>query len=230
MAEPRDATAATAAKNRELAVALPLDDPRDAELAERGHVAPLPGPVPGPDGSVAWDPDAGGAFLGSEAPPEVNPSLWRQARLNARHGLFEVADGIYQVRGADVSNITFVAGETGWIVIDPLTTAETARAALALVTEHARRAAGQGGASTRTPTSTTSAALRGIVSDEDLAAGLRIIAPDGFLEAAVSENVIAGPGHGPARGVHVRRPAPARSARPRGRGHRHDACRAARRA
>ena len=192
MAEPRDATAATAAKNRELAAALPLDDPRDAELAERGHVAPLPGPVPGPDGSVAWDPDAGGAFLGSEAPPEVNPSLWRHARLSARHGLFEVADGIWQVRGADVSNITFVAGETGWIVVDALTTAETARAALALVTEHAGERPIKAVLYTHTHIDHFGG-LRGIVSDEDLAAGLRIIAPDGFLEAAVSENVIAGP-------------------------------------
>src|SRR5829696_4312958 len=174
MAGPRDATAATAAKNRELAATLPLGDPRDAELAERGHVAPLPGPVPGPDGGVAWDPDAGGAFLDGEAPPEVNPSLWRHARLSARHGLFEVADGIWQVRGADVSNITFVAGETGWIVVDALTTAETARAALSLVTEHAGERPIRAVLYTHTHIDHFGG-LRGIVSDGDLAAGLRII-------------------------------------------------------
>src|SRR5215208_5594572 len=182
MAEPRDATDTTAAKNRELAAALPLDAPRDAELAARGHVAPLPGPVAGPDGATAWDPDAGGAFLGAEAPPEVNPSLWRHARLSARHGLFEVGAGIWQVRGADVSNITFVAGETGWIVVDALTTAETARAALALVTERAGERPVRAVLYTHTHIDHFGG-LRGIVSDEDLAGGVRIIAPDGFLEA-----------------------------------------------
>ena len=86
---------------------LPLDDPTDLELATRGRIAPLAGPVLRDDGGTAWDPGAGG-FLAEDPPPEANPSLWRQARLNAEHGLFEVCDGVFQVRGADVSNITFV--------------------------------------------------------------------------------------------------------------------------
>ena len=191
MSAPRDATAATAARNAQLTASLPLADPRDAELATRGRLAPLPGPVAGPDGETVWDP-AAGAFLEADPPPEVNPSLWRQARLNAEHGLFEVRDGVYQVRGADISNITFVAGEKGWVVVDALTTAETARAALDLVTGHL-------GARPVSAVIYTHShidhfgGLRGIASEEDLANGLRIIAPAGFLDAAVRENVIAGP-------------------------------------
>jgi len=191
VSEPREATSTTAARNAELAGSLPLGDRRDFELATRGHVAPLPGPVPGPEGGTAWDPNAGRAFLDGDAPPEVNPSLWRHAKLSATHGLFEVAEGIWQVRGADVSNITFVAGETGWIVVDALTTAETARAAFALVNEHAGERPIRAVLYTHTHIDHFGG-LRGLVSDEELA-DVRIIAPDGFLEAAVSENVIAGP-------------------------------------
>ena len=138
-----------------------------------------------------WDPGAGG-FLDAESPPEVNPSLWRQARLNAEHGLFEVRDGVYQVRGADISNITFVAGEKGWVVVDALTTAETARAALDLVTEHLGERPVSAVIYTHSHIDHFGG-LRGIATEEDLANGLRIIAPAGFLDAAVRENVIAGP-------------------------------------
>ena len=189
--QPREATAATATLNDAVATSLPLDDPRDAELATRGRIAPLAGSVSGPDGQTVWDPGAG-SFLGQDCPPEVNPSLWRQARLNAEHGLFEVRDGVYQVRGADISNITFVAGETGWIVVDALTTAETARAALELVAEHLGRRPVSAVIYTHSHIDHFGG-LRGIVSDDDLAKGMRIIAPQGFLDAAVRENVVAGP-------------------------------------
>jgi alkyl sulfatase BDS1-like metallo-beta-lactamase superfamily hydrolase len=191
MAEPREATPATAARNAELASALPFDDPASVELAARGRIAPLPGPIAGPDGGTAWDPTAG-EFLSGDAPPEVHPGLWRQGRLNAQHGLFEVKEGIWQVRGADVSNTTFVAGETGWIVVDVLTTAETARAALELVTEHLGERPVHAVIYTHTHIDHFGG-VRGILTDEDLARGVRIIAPEGFLDAAVSENVIAGP-------------------------------------
>ncbi|HEU0023367.1 MAG TPA: alkyl sulfatase dimerization domain-containing protein [Thermoleophilaceae bacterium] len=174
-----------------MAASLPLDDRREAELATRGRIAPLAGPVVRADGATAWDP-AGGAFLSADCPPEVNPSLWRHARLDAEHGLFEVHEGIYQVRGGDISNVTFVAGESGWVVVDSLTSAETARAARALVAEHV------GDRPVRAVIYTHShidhfGGIRGILSDEELASGVRIIAPEGFLDAAVSENVIAGP-------------------------------------
>ncbi len=191
MSDPREATPATAARNAELATTLPLSDPRDAELARRGRIAPLPGPVAGPEGRTVWDPNAGG-FLAADAPSEVNPSLWRHARLNAEHGLFEVRDGVYQVRGADVSNITFVAGEKGWVVVDALTTAETARAALELVNAHLRERPITAVIYTHSHIDHFGG-LRGLASEDDLANGLRIIAPAGFLDAAVRENVIAGP-------------------------------------
>jgi alkyl sulfatase BDS1-like metallo-beta-lactamase superfamily hydrolase len=144
------------------------------------------------DGSGhAWDP-AAGEFLAADCPPEVNPSLWRHAGLNAEHGLFEVCDGVYQVRGADISNIAFVAGESGWVVVDALTSAETSAAALALVTEHL------GARPVRAVIYTHShidhfGGIRGLLSEEDLAGGVRIIAPEGFLHAAVRENIVAGP-------------------------------------
>ena len=103
-------------------------------------IAPgAPRQVPGRFGQVLWDLDAY-AFLDDpdtiDAPSTVNPSLWRQGRLNNIAGLFEVTPSIFQVRGMDISNVTFISGETGWIVIDPLTSEETARAALAMVNEH----------------------------------------------------------------------------------------------
>ena len=191
MSEPREATPATAALNAEVAAGAPLDDQRDFELATRGRIAPLEGPVLRDDGGTAWDPSAG-AFLAEDPPPEANPSLWRQARLNAEHGLFEVCDGVHQVRGADVSNITFVAGARGWIVVDALTTAETAGAALALVTKHLGERPVSAVIYTHSHIDHFGG-LRGLVSAEDLANGLRIIAPEGFLDAAISENVVAGP-------------------------------------
>ena len=116
--------------------ALPLDDTRDFEDADRGFLAALaPGVVHAADGRVVWDNDSY-AFLQGEAPATVHPSLWRQSQLVARQGLYEVVAGIYQVRGLDLSNITFVEGDTGVIVIDPLISTETAAAALALYREH----------------------------------------------------------------------------------------------
>ena len=118
VSDPREATPATAARNAELATTLPLSDPRDAELARRGRIAPLPGPVAGPEGRTVWDPNAGG-FLAADAPSEVNPSLWRQAQLNAEHGLFEVRRRrLPGARGSTSPTSRSSAGETGWIVID----------------------------------------------------------------------------------------------------------------
>ena len=194
-------------RTRELAASLPLVGParRRAGHARADRAAARPGGRArraGPSGTRTP-----AASSPPSAPPEVNPSLWRQARLNAEHGLFEVRDGVYQVRGADVSNITFVAGENGWIVVDALTTAETARAALALVTEHLGER----------PVS----AVIYTHSHIDHFGGLRGIASDGGPGGRPADHRARRlprrrrererdrrAGHGPAGRVHVRRPLP----------------------
>ncbi|MGI9431928.1 MAG: MBL fold metallo-hydrolase, partial [Myxococcota bacterium] len=126
-------TPQTAALNLAVAEALKLDDPTDFGNAERGLIAREDDVVVnGPEGTPIWQTSAY-AFEEAEAPPSVNPSLWRQAQLNNRHGLYRVTDGVYQVRGYDLSNMTLIEGKAGWIVVDPLTVRETAAAAWALV-------------------------------------------------------------------------------------------------
>jgi len=168
----------------------------DFERATRGMIAPgAPRQVPGRLGQVLWDLDAY-AFLDDpetiNAPSTVNPSLWRQGRLNNIAGLFEVTPSIFQVRGMDISNVTFISGATGWIVIDPLTSEETARAALTLVNEHLGERPVRAVIYTHSHTDHFGG-VHGIVSDDDVAEGRAVvIAPKGFLEAAISENVLAG--------------------------------------
>src|SRR5690606_38336724 len=160
--------------------------------ASRGFVAAWDQPqIRAADGHVVWDFTAYN-FLEGAAPETVNPSLWRHAGLLARAGLFRVTDRVYQVRGFDVSNMTIIVGDTGLILVDPLTSAEVASAALA----SARRTLGE--RPVRAVIYTHShvdhfGGVRGVVSAEDMAAGrVEIIAPDGFMEHAVTENVIAG--------------------------------------
>ena len=113
-----------------------FSDTTDFENADRGFVDRLdPCIVTSGDGRVVWDMEAY-AFLDGDCPDTAHPSLWRQAQLCAKHGLYEVTEGIYQVRGLDLSNMTIVEGDTGVIVIDPLISAETAAAALALYRTH----------------------------------------------------------------------------------------------
>ncbi|MBV9350401.1 MAG: MBL fold metallo-hydrolase, partial [Mycobacterium sp.] len=115
---------------------LPLDDTTDFDDADRGFIAALsPCVITAADGRVVWDNDVY-EFLTGEAPTSVHPSLWRQSTLAAKQGLYKVVRGIYQVRGFDISNITFVEGDTGLIVIDPLVSTEVASAALALYRSH----------------------------------------------------------------------------------------------
>lgn len=189
---PKPATVATAAANRAVRDLLDFDDTTDFEFARRGHLGSSPHrQIHGEAGGVVWDLDSWG-FLDADAPDTVNPSLWRQCRLCAIEGLFEVTDGIYQVRGFDLSNVTFVRGERGWIVIDPLTTAETARAALELVTAMLGERPITAVLYTHSHVDHF-AGVRGIVTDDDVVSGrVRVIAPAGFLEAAISENVTAG--------------------------------------
>jgi len=193
-AEPKggEPSAATVAANRAVAARLPFADEADFERARRGFVATFEDPViRGAGGEVVRDLRQV-EFLGGEAPSSVNPSLWRNARLTAMHGLFEVAPGLWQVRGLDLSNLTVVRGRTGYVVVDPLTTAEAARAAMALVRRHLGDRPVTGVIYTHSHVDHFGG-VRGVVDEADVRAGrVPIYAPAGFMEHAVSENVIAG--------------------------------------
>ncbi len=182
----KDATGATRAAQAAVLAGLPADDGEDFALARRGFLGTIPdAEVPG-----AWS-QAPYGFLEGERPDTVNPSLWRQARLNAIHGLFEIGPGVFQVRGFDISNVTFIEGKTGFLVIDPLTSAQPAAAALKLLREHRGDKPVTGVIYTHSHVDHYGGVL-GVISDDEIAAGMRIIAPEGFLQAAVSENVLAG--------------------------------------
>lgn len=174
--------------------ALPFHDTADFDNADRGFLAALsPCVIRAADGRVVWDNDAY-SFLGGAAPTSVHPSLWRQSTLAAKQGLYEVVPGIYQVRGFDISNVTFVEGETGIIVIDPLISTEVAAAALALYRAH------RGGDRPVVAVVYTHShadhfgGVLGVTSQADVDAGaVAVLAPEGFVEHAVQENVYAGP-------------------------------------
>ncbi|WP_306324672.1 alkyl/aryl-sulfatase [Streptomyces venezuelae] len=169
---------------------LPFEDTADFDDADRGFIGALvPGVVKAADGRVVWDNDAYG-FLRDECPDTANPSLWRQARLASKQGLYEVTEGIYQVRGLDLSNMTLVEGERGVVVIDPLISAETAAAALALYREHRGDRPVTGLIYTHSHGDHFGGA-RGVLP-RGTEEGVPILAPAGFLEHAVSENVYAG--------------------------------------
>lgn len=172
---------------------LPFNDKRDFEEQEKGFIAaPEYRKIMADAGHVAWDMEKFDFLLEQDEFESVHPSLVRQSKLNMNYGLYEVIPGIYQVRGFDLANITFVRGKTGWIVFDPLTAAETARAAKLLVDEqlgelpvvaviyshnHGDHWAG----------------VRGIVDEADVRSGkVQIIAPIGFMHNAISEQVYAG--------------------------------------
>ncbi len=169
----------------------PFSDTADFEDVERGFVAALePGVVRNRAGEVVWDGDSY-SFLTGEAPDSVHPSLWRQSTLIARQGLFEVTDGIYQARGLDLSNISFVEGDTGVIVIDPLISVETAAAALGLYRAHRGDRPVVGVIYTHSHVDHFGG-VKGVLSQADVDGGVPVIAPVGFLEPAIAENVYAG--------------------------------------
>ena len=189
---PKPASPPTITAQRAVSAALPAEDGRDAEFAARGFIASRADPlIRAADGRAVWNLGSYD-FVAGAAPDTVNPSLWRHIGLLRRHGLFKVAEGVWQVRGFDVSNMTVVRGTTGWILIDPLTNKETAAAALELVNQqlglrpvsaviyshsHADHFGG----------------VRGVASEADVVAGkVAIIAPAQFIEESASENIMAG--------------------------------------
>ncbi|MHC9296728.1 alkyl/aryl-sulfatase [Mycobacterium sp. LTG2003] len=190
--EQKPPTATIESAHRDHLQTLPFDDTRDFEDTDRGFIAALdPCVIEGADGRVVWDNDAY-AFLTGDVPTSVHPSLWRQSQLCAKQGLYKVVAGIYQVRGLDISNVTFVEGDTGIIVIDPLISTETAAAALALYRSH------RGDRPVVAVIYTHSHAdhfggVLGVTSQADVDAGdVAVLAPEGFVEHAVQENVYAG--------------------------------------
>ncbi|HYO85444.1 MAG TPA: alkyl sulfatase dimerization domain-containing protein [Dermatophilaceae bacterium] len=174
--------------------ALPFDDTRDFDESKRGFIAaPAYRQIQAESGHVAWNIGAYDFLLDGEVFDSVHPSLQRQATLNMEYGLFEVLpDSIYQVRGFDLANITFVKGETGWIVFDPLTAKETAAAALALVSEHLGERPVVAVVYSHSHVDHFGG-VKGVVDEADVRSGkVPVIAPVGFMDHAIAENVFTG--------------------------------------
>ncbi|TLM79715.1 MBL fold metallo-hydrolase [Microbulbifer harenosus] len=193
--EPKPASAATKAANAEVQKTLPFNDKADFENAQRGFIArPETLTVKDAKGNVVWDMEAYKKFidLDKPAPDTVNPSLWRNAQLNMLYGLFKVTDNIFQVRGYDITNITYVKTDSGWIVFDPLISTETAKAAHELVTKELGERPIKAVVYSHSHVDHY-AGIKGIVKQADVDSGkVKIIAPEGFMEHAVSEMILAG--------------------------------------
>src|SRR3954471_18993236 len=191
---PKDASSTVVAQQSAMLNALPFSDTADFEDASRGFLGTLENArITSEAGRVVWSLEPYGFLSDEKAPATVNPSLWRQSRLNMNHGLFEVVPGVYQVRGLDIANMTLIEGERGVIVVDTLTSIEGARVAMELYFEHRGRRPVIAVIFTHTHTDHWGGA-RGVIDDAMLASGrVPILAPDLFMEHAVSENIIAGP-------------------------------------
>jgi linear primary-alkylsulfatase len=191
---PKDASASVVAQQAAMLQALPFADTADFDDAARGFLGTIENAgITNSQGRAVWSLEAYGFLSEEKAPATVNPSLWRQSRLNMNHGLFEVVSGVYQVRGLDIANMTLVESDTGVIVVDTLTSIEGARAAMELYFQHRGKRPVAAVIFTHTHTDHWGGA-RGVLDDATLAAGkVPVIAPNLFMENAVSENIIAGP-------------------------------------
>jgi alkyl sulfatase BDS1-like metallo-beta-lactamase superfamily hydrolase len=181
----------TLAAHARVRAELDFSDRGDFDDVRRGFVATLPDAhIDADSGGVSWSMKPYG-FLAGESPDTVNPSLWRMSQLNAVHGLFEVKDRVYQVRGFSLANVTFIEGDTGVIVVDPLQFTEHARAAIALYRAH------RGDRPVVAVIYTHShrdhyGGVRGVIGPEDVRKGVKVIAPNGFTEESFSESILAG--------------------------------------
>ena len=190
----KDASDATRAVLEEVLTQLPFEDTTDFDDARRGLIAPLPdgGVITNEAGGAVWDVGQYDWVNQGDCPDTVHPSLHRQTQLLTFHGLFEVCERVYQVRSADLANMTIIEGDTGVVLVDPLTAPETARAAVDLYRSH------RGDRPVVAVIHTHShvdhfGGVKGVTTEADVAAGrTQIIAPVGFAEAALSENVMAG--------------------------------------
>ena len=191
--EPKDASSFTKEKNAQVLKDLPFSDTQDFTDAKKGFIATTPELIIKNDkGEVVWDMKSYEYQMGTGVPVTVNPSLWRVAQINSLNGLFQVTDKVYQIRGFDISNMTIIEGTKGLIIIDPMISAETAKAGLDLYYKNR-------------PQKPISAVIyshshvdhyggvKGIVDEKDVKSGkVKVLAPSGFLEEAVKENVYAG--------------------------------------
>lgn len=175
----------TRAYNQSVAERLPLGNQQDFDDARRGWIASLDGPVTRADGGVAWD-NAWFDFLQAECPDTVNPSLWRHGQVNAINGLFEVCEGVWQARGCDYANVTILRGDTGWILVDPVMTAQTSAAILDLINTHLGKRPVSAILVTHTHPDHF-AGLRGVTTDNP-----PIYVPEGFMDYAAAEGVLGG--------------------------------------
>jgi alkyl sulfatase BDS1-like metallo-beta-lactamase superfamily hydrolase len=191
---PKEATPSVIAQQAAMLEALPFSDTADFDDASRGFLGTLENAlIANAQGRVVWSLEPYGFLAEEKAPATVNPSLWRQSRLNMQHGLFEVVPGVYQVRGLDIANMTLIEGERGVVVVDTLTSIEGARAAMELYFQHRGPRPVTAVIFTHTHTDHWGGA-RGVLDEESSASGrVPIIAPNLFMEHAVSENIIAGP-------------------------------------
>ena len=191
---PKDASASVVARQAEVRKTLPFADTADFDDASRGFLGTIENArIVSASGRVVWSLEPYGFLSDAEAPATVNPSLWRQSRLNMKHGLFEVVAGVYQVRGLDIANMTLIESDSGVIVVDTLTSIEGARAGMELYFKHRGRRPVAAVIFTHTHTDHWGGA-RGVLDEAMLASGkVPIIAPNFFMEHAVSENIIAGP-------------------------------------
>lgn len=189
----KDATAITLDSNAQWLQRLPFADRSDFEAANRGLIERYDAVVSNGAGNSVWDPGQYAFLNNADAPGTVNPSLWRIARLNSIAGLFKVTEGIYQIRGLDLANMTIVEGDSGLIVMDPLLSVETAKAGMALYFKHRPRKPVNTVIYTH-PHVDHFGGVRGVIDEADVKAGkVQVIAPLGFFEHAIGENVLAGP-------------------------------------
>ena len=183
----------TIASNKAFADNLDLDDQQDFDDARRGMVAEAPNTaLISKNGVQVWDASAYD-FIQGEAPDTVNPSLWRQAKLNNIRGLFKVDEGIYQLRGFDLANTSLIKSDSGWILVDPLTTLETTEAAMAFAEQHLGKIKLTGVIFTHSHIDHFGGVLALINTQLAADNNVPIIAPSGFMAEATSENIIAGP-------------------------------------